>query len=58
MKQRHQLLSQANIYLQQHPADANLTVEDLRAMVGNLPAEQLMKRLECYAAKIQGSSQC
>ena len=57
MKQCHQLLSQANIYLQQHPADANLTVEDLRAMVGNLSAEQLMKRLERYAAKIQGSSQ-
>lgn len=57
MKHRHQLLSQAQTYLQQHQADANLTVEDLRAMVDNLPAEQLMKCLQRYAAKVQGSSQ-
>lgn len=29
MKQRHQLLSQAKIYLQQNPADANLSIEEL-----------------------------
>ena len=29
MKQQHQLLSQANIYLRQHPADANMTLEEL-----------------------------
>jgi len=27
MKQQHQLLSQANVYMQQHPEDANVTVE-------------------------------
>lgn len=57
MKQRHQLLSQASVYLQQHPEDANLTVDDLRAMVNNLSADQLMKLIQRYTAKIQGSSQ-
>ena len=57
MKQRHQLLSQANIYLQQHPEDANLTIEEMKSMIGQLSAEQLMNRLQRYAAKIQGSSQ-
>ena len=57
MKQRHQLLSQAKIYLQQNPGDANLSVEELREMVGSLSADQLMKRLQRYAAKVQGSSQ-
>jgi hypothetical protein len=56
MKQRHQLLSQAKVYLHQHPADANLTIEALREMVGTLNAEQLMKRLQRYAAKVQGSN--
>ncbi len=57
MKQRHQLLSQAKVYLHQHPADANLTIEALRDMVGTLNAQQLMNRLQRYAAKIQGSNQ-
>ena len=56
MKQRHQLLSQSSIYLKHHPADANLTVEDLKSMVGSMPAAQLMQRLQRYAAKVQGSS--
>ena len=57
MKQRHQLISQSTVYLQQHPSDAQLTVENLRDMVGHLSAEQLMQRLQHYAAKVQGSSQ-
>ena len=57
MKQRHQLLSQTSVYLQQHPGDANLTIDDLRSMVDTLPAQQLMSRLQRYASKIQGSSQ-
>ena len=32
MKQRHQLLSQSNVYLHQHPADPNMTIEELREM--------------------------
>ena len=47
MKQQHQLLSQANVrvYLHQNPQDADLTLEDLKAMVGQLSAVQLIKRL-------------
>lgn len=54
---RLQLLSQSSVYLHHHPADANLTVDDLRLMVGSMSAAQLMGRLQRYAAKIQGSSQ-
>ena len=55
MRQRHQLLSQARIYLQHHPTDAHLTVEELRSMVGQLSSENLMKRVQRYAAKLLGS---
>ena len=57
MKQRHQLLSQTSVYLQQHPGDANLTIDDLRSMVNTMPAQLMMNRLQRYASKIQGSSQ-
>ena len=52
-----QLLSQAKIYLQQNPQDANLSIDELRSMVGHVSAELLMKRLQRYAAKVLGSSQ-
>ena len=55
MKQRHQLLSQTSVYLQQHPGDANLMIDDLRAMVNTMSEQQLMTRLQRYASKIQGS---
>jgi hypothetical protein len=55
MKQRHQL-SQTSVYLQQNSRDANLSLDDLRSMIHNFTAEQLMNRLR-YAAKVQGSSQ-
>ena len=45
MKQRHQLLSQAHIYLTQNPQDANLTTEELQQMVQQMSAQQLMNRL-------------
>ena len=57
MKQRHQLITQSSVYLHHHPANAHLTIDDLRDMVGHLRAEQLMQRLQRYAAKVQGSSQ-
>ena len=57
MKLRHQLMSQARVYLNHNPGDANLTVEELRAMVNTLDSENLMKRLQRYAAKVQGSNQ-
>ena len=55
MKQRHQLISQASVYLHQNQADANLSIDNLRDMVGRLSAEHLMHRLQGYAAKIHGS---
>ena len=55
MKQRHNLLSQSKIFMQQNSVDTNLTIEELRAMVGRMSSTQLMNRLQQYAAKTQGS---
>ncbi len=57
MKQRHTLLSQSRIYMQQNTSDANLTIDELKTMVGGMSSVQLMKRLNRYAAKTQGSRQ-
>ena len=58
MKMRHQLLSQSNVYMQQHPTDAELTVEDLQDMISRgIDAQHLMNRLQRYAGKVQGSAQ-
>ncbi len=57
MKQRHQLLSQANIYLRQHPADANMTMEELKQMVNSMSANQMVNRLQRYVSKVQGTNQ-
>ena len=57
MKQRHHLLTQANVYLKQNPADATLTVQQLRDMVGKMNSEQLMSRLQRYVSKLQGTKQ-
>ena len=54
MKQWHQLLLQANIYMQQHTEGASLTVDQMRSRIGQFSAEQLMKRLQHYEAKVQG----
>ena len=55
MKQRHQLLSQANVYLRQHPADANMTMEELKQMVNSMSANQMVNRLKRYVSKVQGT---
>lgn len=57
MKQRHQLLSQSKIYFQRTPADANLTVDQLRDMVGHMNSDPLIKCIQRYAAKVQGTNQ-
>ena len=57
MKQRHELLSQSKVYIQQHPCDASLTVEQLQDMVGTMDSVQLMNRLQRYATKVLGSRQ-
>ena len=53
MKQRHQMLFQAGFYLTQNPEDSNLTTEELRQMVGQMSANQLLNRLQPYVGKIQ-----
>lgn len=55
MKQRHQLLSQAKIYLQHNPRDTNLSVEGLRQM-GSLSADQLVKRLHGMQQRFRGQA--
>ena len=57
MKQRHQLLSQANVYLRQHPADANMTMEELKQTVNSMSANQMVNRLQRYVSKVQGTNQ-
>ena len=57
MKQRHQVLSQAKIYLRQNPGNVHISLEELKEMVGNLRGEQLKKRIQRYTAKILRSSQ-
>ena len=42
MKQRHQRLLQANIYLRQHPADAKIAIYDLKEMVNSMSASQMV----------------
>ena len=56
MKQRHELL---RVYIQQHPCDTNLTVEQLQEMVGSTSSIQqlLMNRLQRYATEVLGSKQ-
>ena len=57
MKQRHQLLSQANIYLRQHPTDANMTMEELKEMVNSMSGKQMVNRVQRYVSKVQGTNQ-
>ena len=57
MKQRHHLLSQANVYLKQHPNDAALTLQQLKNMVDTSASEQLLSRLHKYVSKVQGTKQ-
>ena len=57
MKQRHQLLSQANIYLRQHPADAHMSIKELKTMVNSTSANQMVNRLQRYVSKILGTNQ-
>jgi peroxiredoxin family protein len=53
MKQRHQLLLQ---HLSQHPADANITIEELKQMpVNSMSANQMVNRLQRYV--LQGTNQ-
>ena len=56
MKQRDQLLSQSNVYLHQHPADANMTIEELREMVNSMSSKQMVNQLQQHVSKVQGTN--
>ena len=56
MIQRHRLLSQASIFLKQHPGEAQLTVEQLKQMLTSNSYSSLMSKLMHYAKTITGSS--
>ena len=55
-KQRHQLLSQANIYFHQHPTDVNMTMEALKEMVNSMNGKQIVNRVQRYMSKVQGTN--
>ena len=52
MKQRHQRLLQANIYLRQHPADAKIAIYDLKEMVNSISASQMVDVNREYEVRI------
>ena len=57
IKQRHQMLTQANVYMKQHPNDATLTLDQLKRMVNRADSEQLMSRFSRYISNVQGTKQ-
>ena len=60
MDERHRIQAQANIYLQKNPADANMTIADLKEMArgaNNPTAFATDLRMQRYAANILGSGQ-
>ena len=60
MDERHRIQSQASVYLQKNPADAAITIGELRDMARNINDPSLFAanlRMQRYAANILGSSQ-
>ena len=56
MIQRHRLLSQGSIFLQQHLGEVQLAVEQLKQMLTSNSYSSLMSKLMHYAKNITGSS--
>ena len=52
---RHRTLSQGDIYIQQNPADARLTVDSIRQMIQNNETAGLLNRIKRYIANIPGT---
>ena len=40
-----------------YPADANMTMEDLKQMANSMSANQMVNRLQRYVSKVQGTNQ-
>ena len=54
-KMRWRALQVGRIYVKQHPQDAQLSVEDLRAMVGS-QASSFSSRVLHFATSLRGTS--
>jgi hypothetical protein len=52
---RHRALSQSQVYLKQNPTIGVLTMEELKAMVTNGQIEEIISRMDVYAANVVGS---
>ena len=57
MLERHRMLSQVEVYLNQNPGDAAMTIEHMRHLFrsGSPQAQQLTQRMCRYGANITGS---
>ncbi|RNA24394.1 ATP-dependent DNA helicase PIF1 [Brachionus plicatilis] len=53
---RHRTLDQTKVYFNQNQGDANLTLTDLKKMINDGSAEQILKRMTPYSANITGSN--
>ena len=56
MKERHALIGQANIFMRHHDNDANMSIDELRALAQD-PAQsrELMNKMQRYAGNIRGT---
>jgi hypothetical protein len=52
---RQRALNQSKVYMSQNPSDANLTISELKEIIGNNESNELMKRMSAYASNITGS---
>jgi hypothetical protein len=52
---RHRTLAQGDIYIQQNPQDARLSVAAIRDMIGTGEQGALLNRLKRYMANIPGT---
>ena len=52
---RHRSLSQSKVYLNQNPNDKNLTIGQLKSMIGTNDSEELIKRMSSYCSNVTGS---
>ncbi|RNA07296.1 ATP-dependent DNA helicase PIF1 [Brachionus plicatilis] len=53
---RHRTLDQIKVYLKQNPGDANMTINELKKMLNDGSAEQLLRKMTPYSANITGSN--
>ena len=52
---RHRALSQGNFYLKQNSADANLTIDELKAKIAQGQNNSVIKNIQRYMANIPGT---